>query len=266
MPPLFYQEFDGFIGRFEDVPYVNEDTQTVTAGGFTLQRRCDGLRCGSRPALADQRGLDCPALDERAAGRVRRCRRAVPRHRLRRYPGQRTRPVGGELGGPRPVAFCQSSDPISNLPDWSTTLQSEYVIPRDSLEYYVRGLLNYQPENDNFATGFERDSFALLNLYAGVRSGDGRWDVTLWAKNALDDDTLLDQFSEGVLAGFNSGYRGVIVQPGARARAEPALRVRVGLIPRVAAGRRLLGRDPREVFGYPAEFTPCRKFFTSGSC
>jgi len=81
------------------------------------------------------------------------------------------------------------------------------------LEYYLRGLLNYQPENDNFATGFERDSFAILNLYAGVRSPDGRWDVTLWAKNALDDDTVLQLDSEGVVAGFASGYRGVAVQP-----------------------------------------------------
>ena len=93
------------------------------------------------------------------------------------------------------------------------TLQSEYVIPRDALEYYLRGLLNYQPENDNFTTGFERDSFALLNLYAGVRSADGRWDLTLWAKNALDEDTLLQLDSEWVLAGFSSGYRGVSVQP-----------------------------------------------------
>ena len=32
---MFYQEFDGFIGRFEDVPYVNDNTQTVDEGGFT---------------------------------------------------------------------------------------------------------------------------------------------------------------------------------------------------------------------------------------
>jgi iron complex outermembrane receptor protein len=210
---LFYQEFDGFIGRFEDVPYVNEDTQTVTTGGFTYNG--DATAYGAEAdllwlisddwtaqlSMSAQQGefddADVPCRDTDFDG----------------TPDNGPNPTAANWGAPGPVAFCQSNDPISNLPDWSATLQSEYVIPRESLDYYVRGLLNYQPENDNFATGFERDSFALMNLYAGVRSSDGRWDVTLWAKNALDDDTLLDEFSEGVLAGFNPGYRSVIVQP-----------------------------------------------------
>ena len=29
---LFYQGFEGFIGRFEDVPYLNTNTQTVSEG------------------------------------------------------------------------------------------------------------------------------------------------------------------------------------------------------------------------------------------
>lgn len=111
------------------------------------------------------------------------------------------------------VAFCGSDDAISNLPEWNATLQSEYVIPRDALEYYLRGLLNYQPDNDNFSSGFERKAYTMLNLYAGVRSSDGVWDVTLWAKNALDSDRVLQLDSEGVVAGFASGYRGVSVLP-----------------------------------------------------
>lgn len=53
----------------------------------------------------------------------------------------------------------------------------------------------------------------MLNLYAGVRSSDGVWDVTLWAKNALDEDTLLQLDSDATLAEFSSGYRGVSVLP-----------------------------------------------------
>ena len=210
---LFYQEFDGFIGRFEDVPYLNSATASVTAGGFTYN--ADATAYGLEAdllwlvdddwtiqlALSSQKGefddADVPCRDSNFDGN----------------PDNGPNPAAAAWGAPGPVAFCTSSDAISNLPDWNATLQSEYVIRAGAIDYYVRGLLNYQPENDNFTTGFERDSFALLNLYAGVRSADGRWDVTLWAKNALDDDTLLDQFSEGVLAGFNSGYRGVIVQP-----------------------------------------------------
>lgn len=210
---LFYQEFDGFIGRFEDVPYVNDNTQTVDEGGFTYNG--DAIAYGleadlfwlisdewnTQLSFTTQKGefddASVPCRDTDFDGQ----------------PDNGANPAYADWGASGPVAFCASDDPISNLPEWNATLQSEYVIPRDALEFYLRGLLNYQPENDNFTTGFERDSFALMNLYAGVRSSDGRWDMTLWAKNALDEDTVLQLDSEGVVAGFASGYRGVAVLP-----------------------------------------------------
>ncbi len=209
---IFYQEFDGYIGRFEDVPYLNAATGAVTVGGFTYNGDATAYgfetdllflvneQWNVQLALSSQTGkfddAEVPCRDTDFDG----------------SPDNGPNPAAANWGAPGAVAFCQSSDPISNLAQWNATLQSEYVVPAGALEYYVRGLLNYQPDNDNFTTGFERDAYALLNVYAGVRSADGRWDVTLWAKNALDDDTLLDQFSENVVAGFNPGYRGVMVQ------------------------------------------------------
>lgn len=210
---LFYQEFDGFIGRFEDVPYVNDTTQTVDEGGFTYNG--DAIAYGAEADLLWLIDEDWTAQLMVSTQKGEFDDASVP-CRDTDFDGQPdngANPPASAWGAPGPVAFCTSDDTISNLPDWNATLQSEYVIPGDSLEYYLRGLLNYQPENDNFSTGFERDSFALLNLYAGVRSADGRWDVTLWTKNAFDDDTLLQLDSEGVVAGFASGYRGVAVQP-----------------------------------------------------
>ena len=210
---LFYQEFDGFIGRFEDVPYLNSDTDLVSSGGFTYSG--DAITYGAEADLLFLVSENWTAQLMLSTQKGEFDDASVP-CRDTNFDGSADNgpnPPAADWGAPGPVAFCTSSDPISNLPDWSTTLQSEYVIPADSLEYYLRGLLNYQPENDNFTTGFERDSFALLNLYAGVRSADGRWDLTLWAKNALDEDTLLQLDSEWVLAGFSSGYRGVSVQP-----------------------------------------------------
>jgi iron complex outermembrane receptor protein len=112
-----------------------------------------------------------------------------------------------------PVAFCVSDDPIATTPDWSATLQSDYTLPRGSLEYYARGLLNYQPGNSNVQTYWERDSFATLNLFLGVRTAEPGWDVSLWAKNLFDDDTTLNLSQEQTYNGFNSGYYLVQVQP-----------------------------------------------------
>ena len=207
---LFYQEFDGFIGRFEDVPY-DSGPAGVGTGGFTYNG--DATTYGGEADLLFLVNENWTAQLTMSMQKGEYDDASVP-CRDTDFDGQPDNgPNPPVWGGAGPVAFCTSSDPISNLPDWSATLQSEYVIPADSLEYYLRGLLNYQPENDNFTTGFERESLALLNLYAGVRSADGRWDVTLWTKNALDEGTVLQLDSEAQLAGFRSGYRGISVQP-----------------------------------------------------
>jgi len=211
---VYYQEFDGFIGRFEDIPYLNPESGVVDEGGFTYNG--DATAYGFEADLFWLLTPDWTAQLMFSAQKGEYDDAEVP-CRDTDFDGQPdngANPPAEAWPDGTVVAFCKSDDPISNLPDWSATLQSEYVFPCcDAMEYYLRGLLNYQPENDNFVTGFERDSFAILNLYAGVRSPDGRWDVTLWAKNALDDDTVLQLDSEGVVAGFASGYRGVAVQP-----------------------------------------------------
>lgn len=210
---LFHQSFEGFIGRFEDVPYLDTNTQTVSEGGFTYN--ADAIAYGfeadvfwmitpdwtTQFMFSTQKGeyddAEVPCRDSDFDGKS---------------DNGSNPPVAAWPQG-TVVAFCRSDDAISNLPDWNATLQSEYVMPRDTVEYYLRGLLNYQPDNDNFSTGFERKAYTMLNLYAGVRSSDGVWDVTLWAKNALDEDTLLQLDSDATLAEFSSGYRGVSVLP-----------------------------------------------------
>ena len=210
---LFYQEFDGFIGRFEDIPYLNTTNNQVTVGGFTYNGDATvyGMEADLLFLITDDWNAqlmvstsqgeyddaDVPCRDTNFDG----------------TPDSGANPTAASWGAPGPVAFCKSDDSISSLPDWSATLQSEYVLPRDSLEYYLRGLLNYQPENDNFISGFERDSFAIVNLYAGLRSADGKWDATLWAKNLFDDDTVMDAYTELTLSTFNTGYHTVIMQP-----------------------------------------------------
>ena len=37
------------------------------------------------------------------------------------------------------------------------------------------------------------DAYSNFNLYAGWRSADDMWDVSVFAKNLLDDDTVIFQ-------------------------------------------------------------------------
>jgi iron complex outermembrane receptor protein len=92
------------------------------------------------------------------------------------------------------VSLCQGGS-SSRLPLWNATFQSEYVHPvMDNVDGFVRGLFSYYPKNENrMESDFTVDSYGLLNLYAGLRSQDGAWEVSVFAKNALQNKTVLDK-------------------------------------------------------------------------
>ncbi len=212
---VYYQEFDGFIGRFEDIPYLDEPGVNVQAGGFTYNG--DAIVYGLETDLSYLVTPDWTVQLMYSYQKGEYDDASVP-CRDTDFDGQADNginPSFGDWAAPRAVAFCESDDSISNLPDWNATLQSEYILPLSGhdAEAYVRGLVNYQPDNDNFATGFERDSYTLLNLYGGVRSASGAWDVTLWAKNVLDEDTILTMGAEANRGQVASGYAPISVLP-----------------------------------------------------
>jgi iron complex outermembrane receptor protein len=93
-----------------------------------------------------------------------------------------------------PLSFCQGGT-ASRSPYWNATLTSEYVHPvMDGADGFVRMLFSYYPENKNrVEENFTVPSYGLLNLYLGMRSHDGAWEVTLFAKNALKNETVLDK-------------------------------------------------------------------------
>jgi iron complex outermembrane receptor protein len=92
------------------------------------------------------------------------------------------------------ISTCPGGS-ASRLPYWNATLTSEYVHPvMDDVDGFVRGLFSYYPKNENrMEPGLTVDNYGLLNLYAGLRSHDGAWEVSVFAKNALNNETLLDR-------------------------------------------------------------------------
>ena len=51
---------------------------------------------------------------------------------------------------------------------------------------YIRGLLTYNPRNDGASQGFIVNSYALLNLFVGLRDPGDVWDLSLFAKNVTN--------------------------------------------------------------------------------
>ncbi|CAN7475351.1 TonB-dependent receptor [Phenylobacterium sp. LjRoot219] len=90
------------------------------------------------------------------------------------------------------VSLCPGGS-SSRLPLWNLTMQTEYTHPvSDGVDGFIRGLLNYYPENKRAEPNFVVDNYALVNLYTGVRSKDGAWEASLFARNVFNEKTTLD--------------------------------------------------------------------------
>ncbi|RZI76929.1 MAG: TonB-dependent receptor [Pseudomonas sp.] len=90
------------------------------------------------------------------------------------------------------VARCRSSESISRTPRWNLTAQSEYSAPiSDAMDGFLRGNFVYYPDNPNSSQGVVIDKYSLLNLFAGVRSSDNAWEISLFANNVLNTQQVL---------------------------------------------------------------------------
>ena len=87
-------------------------------------------------------------------------------------------------------------DSLGGQPEFTMSLNSEYYIPFESTEWYIRGLYKYTDERDNTEASAGISSRAvfedhhIVNMYTGLRSSDYRWDVSLWAKNLFESDEV----------------------------------------------------------------------------
>jgi iron complex outermembrane receptor protein len=91
------------------------------------------------------------------------------------------------------ISMCTGGS-SSRLPYWNASFQSEYVHPvADDMDGFFRVLASYYPENKNrVEADFTVPNYSLVSLYAGVRSHDGAWEASIFARNALNAQRSLD--------------------------------------------------------------------------
>lgn len=123
------------------------------------------------------------------------------------------------------VARCLSNESVTTAPRWTLSLQSEYARPiSGSVDGFIRGLFTYYPDNPNRSQDIAIDNYDVLNLFAGIRSPDNEWEVTLFAKNATNTSQILSRGLEPSPNAYfgAAGYRNVSYTP----RREVGLNVR----------------------------------------
>ena len=182
---LFYQQFDGYLGFVRGVQVLNAAGAPVDISGgliFNGDANILGVELEGQLLLSESwsAGGSMSYVNAEWDGAESPCNEREP----------------GEVLG-----FCDiDGENIGGEPQWSFSLNSEYFVTMENMQWYLRGLLKYKGERDNVdasagigAVVDEFDEYTTFNLYTGLRSTDYSWDVSLWAKNLFDEDAVTFQ-------------------------------------------------------------------------
>lgn len=121
-------------------------------------------------------------------------------------------------------ALCNVNYSASNLAPLSATLQAEYNASVSSqVDGYVRGLASvFGNSENNPSNAFDEvPSYALVNLYAGIRDPEGVWDVGVFVKNVFNVERVLSRNENAYAPSYQnflgttgvSTYRGISMTP-----------------------------------------------------
>ncbi|CAN7469837.1 TonB-dependent receptor [Phenylobacterium sp. LjRoot219] len=197
---VFHQDFNDYIQRGPLVYYVNLNQLGPTVGNFNFGNSVDAKIAGVDIDASWQvmQGLNLSGAFSYAKSKIKN--QAVACNDLNGdgLPDALTQaPTIGQLlaaTGTQALSECLTSDPLQFTPKWNLTLQGEYARPvNEELDGYVRGLFTYRPKTSGDPSNANDavDGFGLLNLYTGVRSRDGGWEVALYAKNVFNTVKVL---------------------------------------------------------------------------
>lgn len=220
---VYYQKFDGFINR-ATLPPADLD------GDGTMESNLAGINFNAdaviRGAELEGRVLLTPNWQVFASASYNDAKydgAAVP-----------CGDVGDQSDPNSQIRTCRSDGRLGRSPLWNAAITSEYTFPGlvFGSDAYIRALYRYTGERvDDFASvnaalydEFRLDDYGVWDLYLGVISPDGNWEISAWVTNLTDEEARLSIGAEAVDSGVNtvsgnsetlqSGYSGVRVIPG----------------------------------------------------
>jgi iron complex outermembrane receptor protein len=106
----------------------------------------------------------------------------------------------------RYVSICRSSTSLGQIPKYAATVSSDYEHPVGPFTGFVRGLVSYQSSAYFPQTAWTQKDQALVDLYVGLREPDNAWELSLYAKNLLDNQQQDTEAGGYFSVGQDSGY------------------------------------------------------------
>jgi iron complex outermembrane recepter protein len=223
----FYQKFDGFINRVNEIACTGTPNSgsgpvpgTVYATGTGLN---DFSRCGGGTVNFTYNGdAVVKGVEAEFRGQITDSWSAAANLSYAdAHYDDAAIPCNDFNGDGRPdnsgvpavqagryFSVCTSDAAVSSIPKFQATLSTEYRFEVvGGREAFVRGLANYRGEREDPNTGVSRDATFRLDAFAGVEVADGV-EFSVFARNLLDDT---DNFvgPESFNAGFPTGYANI---------------------------------------------------------
>lgn len=116
----------------------------------------------------------------------------------------------------RQVSLCTSNRPLADTYDnepgkFNATVRSEYSHELGKYEGFVRGLVRYVPKAYNLVNDYTVKAFTPVDIYAGIRNPEEKWELSLWAQNLF-----AQKHNPGAVPNYQNGLTGgylVLRQP-----------------------------------------------------
>jgi len=208
---VFRQEFSDYLYRGPSVYYVNLTRTGPVPANFNFVANVDAVVHGAEVEIAYRpiRSLNLAASFSYAKGKIDNgvvaCNDFDGDGRPDSVLSTPTVDDIRNAAGGEEVGACRINDRLSPAPTWTMVLQPDYSFAlTDKLNGFLRALYTYYPSNDqNPYNRFDSvDAYGVLNLYTGLRSPDGAWELSLFAKNVLNEDQVIDRGQGPITTGY----------------------------------------------------------------
>lgn len=212
----FYQKYKGYIAR---IPFVYYDFGVRNAQGAAVGSP-DGVVDGVFPSGfnyngdAKVRGVEAtinarptPNWDIMVGASYVRGRFDGARLPCNDFNGDGAPDTVGspKITGAGNVSYCATDGRLAEIPDFNLTANTELRLPLGAVEPFVSALLTYRPGFYYWRTDYQYRANVLLNLYAGVRGPETRWELRAFVKNALNQKRVVNVLGDAKVPTANPG-------------------------------------------------------------
>ncbi|WP_420381788.1 TonB-dependent receptor [Novosphingobium sp.] len=212
----FYQKLENYLSRFQnifyDVPANQSGTGQQELGSFDFNYNGNATIKGVEGSLDGHvtRDWDISVQASYTHGRYNNA--TLP---CNDFAGTGIPNANGaqKVTGPGNVSYCVINSRLADVPDFSLTANTEIRFPMATVTPFVRALLSYRPGFYSQLVNFNYEDRENVNLYLGLRTNDGKWEINAFAKNLLNQQRItnisLGNAQQPTSAGvsYDSGYR-----------------------------------------------------------